>query len=33
MPAKQLKDFLDSNKIKYVAITHSSAYTAQEIAA
>ena len=33
MPAKQLKDYLDSNNIKYVAITHSSAYTAQEIAA
>ena len=33
MPAKQIKDFLDSNKIKYVSITHSSAYTAQEIAA
>jgi Ala-tRNA(Pro) deacylase len=33
MPAKKLKEFLDSNKIKYVSITHSSAYTAQEIAA
>lgn len=33
MPAKKLKDFLDSNKIKYISITHSSAYTAQEIAA
>jgi Ala-tRNA(Pro) deacylase len=33
MPAKKLKEFLDNNKIKYVAITHSSAYTAQEIAA
>ena len=33
MPAKQIKDFLNSNNIKYVAITHSSAYTAQEIAA
>src|SRR5438128_1127194 len=33
MPVKQLKEFLDSNNIKYVAITHSTAYTAQEIAA
>jgi Ala-tRNA(Pro) deacylase len=33
MPAKKLKEFLDSNKIKYVSITHSSAYTAMEIAA
>jgi len=33
MPAKKLKEFLDNNKIKYVSITHSSAYTAQEIAA
>ena len=33
MPAKKLKEFLDSNKIKYVSIIHSSAYTAQEIAA
>jgi Ala-tRNA(Pro) deacylase len=33
MPAKKLKEFLDSNKIKYVSIVHSSAYTAQEIAA
>jgi len=33
MPSKKLKEFLDSNKIKYVSITHSSAYTAQEIAA
>jgi hypoxanthine phosphoribosyltransferase len=32
MPAKQLKEFLDSHKVKYVAITHSTAYTAQEIA-
>jgi Ala-tRNA(Pro) deacylase len=32
MPAKQLKDFLDSHNIKYVTITHSPAYTAQEIA-
>ena len=33
MPVKQLKEFLDSNHIKYVSITHSTAYTAQEIAA
>ncbi|MGE5522861.1 MAG: aminoacyl-tRNA deacylase [Rhodospirillaceae bacterium] len=32
MPAKRLKDFLDSNQVKYVAITHSLAYTSQEIA-
>jgi len=33
MPAKILKEFLDKNKIKYVTIKHSVAYTAQEIAA
>ncbi|MFC1692330.1 aminoacyl-tRNA deacylase [Candidatus Latescibacterota bacterium] len=33
MPSKKLKDFLDSNSIKYVSITHSPAYTAQEVAA
>lgn len=33
MPSKILKAFLDENKIKYVSIQHSSAYTAQEIAA
>ena len=33
MPAKKLKEFLDSHKVKYVKITHSPAYTAQEIAA
>ena len=33
MPAKQLKDFLDSHKIKYVTISHSAAFTAQQIAA
>ena len=33
MPVKKLKEFLDSNKIKYVSIKHSPAYTAQEIAA
>lgn len=29
----RLKNYLDENKIKYVKITHSRAYTAQEIAA
>ena len=33
MPTKKLKEFLDINKVKYVSITHSSAYTAMEIAA
>lgn len=33
MPSKKLKAFLDENKIKYIVIQHSSAYTAQEIAA
>ncbi len=33
MPTKKLKEFLDSNKVKYVTIDHSLAYTAQEIAA
>ena len=33
MPVKRLKDFLDSQQVKYVAIRHSPAYTAQEIAA
>lgn len=33
MPIKKLKDYLDSNNIKYVTIKHSRAYTAQEIAA
>ena len=33
MPAKKLKEFLDSNKVKYTSIKHSPAYTAQEIAA
>jgi Ala-tRNA(Pro) deacylase len=33
MPVETLKEFLDSNKIKYVSIKHSLAYTAQEIAA
>ena len=33
MAAKKLKEFLDKEKIKYVSITHSPAYTAQEVAA
>ncbi len=33
MPVRKLKEFLDSNKIKYVSVKHSLAYTAQEIAA
>jgi Ala-tRNA(Pro) deacylase len=33
MPVKKLKEFLDQNKIRYISITHSPAYTAQEIAA
>jgi Ala-tRNA(Pro) deacylase len=33
MPVKQLKEFLDQEKIKYVSIIHSPAYTAQEVAA
>jgi len=33
MPVKRLKEFLDSRQVKYLAINHSLAYTAQEIAA
>ncbi len=33
MPSKILKDYLDENNVKYISIKHSSAYTAQEIAA
>ena len=33
MPVKKLKEFLDSQGVKYVSINHSAAYTAQEIAA
>ncbi len=33
MPVKKLKNFLDSNNIKYISINHSPAYTSQEIAA
>ena len=33
MPLTRLKEFLDSHNIKYVAISHSLAYTAQGVAA
>lgn len=33
MPVKTLKEFLDRNNVKYVTVTHSTAFTAQEIAA
>jgi Ala-tRNA(Pro) deacylase len=33
MPVKTLKQFLDKEKVKYVSIVHSTAYTAQEVAA
>jgi len=33
MAGKKLKEFLDANRVKYVSITHSKAYTAQEVAA
>ncbi len=33
MPVNKLKEFLDSNNIKYISIFHSHAYTAQEVAA
>jgi Ala-tRNA(Pro) deacylase len=33
MPINRLKEFLNSQHVKYVAIKHSPAYTAQEIAA
>jgi len=32
MPVQRLKDFLDKHRVKYVVITHSLAYTSQEIA-
>lgn len=32
MPARKLKEFLDSESVKYVKIAHSPAYTAREIA-
>ena len=33
MPVRKLKEFLDQEKVKYVSIVHSPAYTAQEVAA
>jgi Ala-tRNA(Pro) deacylase len=33
MPVRRLKEYLDSHNVKYVTITHSPAFTAQEIAA
>jgi Ala-tRNA(Pro) deacylase len=33
MPVRKLKNYLDENKVRYVTIAHSPAYTAQEIAA
>jgi len=33
MPVKKLVEFLDANNVRYVTIRHSSAFTAQEIAA
>lgn len=33
MPVKKLKEYLDANKVKYVTISHSPAYTAREVAA
>jgi Ala-tRNA(Pro) deacylase len=32
MPVAKLKEFLDANKVKYVSISHSKAYTAMEVA-
>jgi len=32
MPAKQLKKYLDDERVKYTTITHSQAFTSQEIA-
>jgi Ala-tRNA(Pro) deacylase len=33
MPLTKIKEFLDRNKVKYVIVQHSPAYTAQEVAA
>ncbi|MBT4290477.1 MAG: YbaK/EbsC family protein [Deltaproteobacteria bacterium] len=33
MPTKKLKEFLDSNNVKYITMSHSKAYTAQQVAA
>lgn len=33
MPVKKVKEFLDKHQVKYVSMTHSPAFTSQEIAA
>ena len=33
MPVQKLKDFLDANRVQYVSIRHSPAYTSEKIAA
>ena len=33
MPGQKVKEFLEENQVKYVSISHSTAYTAQEVAA
>ena len=33
MPANRIREFLDSQQVKYVTISHSPTYTAQEVAA
>jgi len=33
MPVRKLKEYLDRERIKYISIVHSTAYTAQEVAA
>ena len=33
MPVQKLRDYLDEHNVRYVVISHSSAFTAQEIAA
>lgn len=33
MPGQKVKEFLEQHQVKYVTISHSTAYTAQEIAA
>lgn len=32
MPVRKLREFLDNEKVKYITIVHSPAYTAQEVA-
>jgi Ala-tRNA(Pro) deacylase len=33
MPNKRIKDYLDSHNVRYIIISHSVAFTAQEVAA